>query len=273
MTATSGLPGLAGRVALVTGANQGIGAAIARCLAGAGATVLLAYRRLDQERDPAVPATYYEQRASDADGVVAAIRDAGGRAESCEADLADPDSAPALFDEAAARFGPVEVLVNNASAWHGDSFAPQRLDRLGRRGAPVAPEGIGASFAVDAVAAALLIAEFSRRHLERHAGWGRIIGLTSSGRHGFPGEVTYGAAKAAQESFTMSAARELAPFGVTANVVHPPVTDTGWITDELAAALGPSGSDIAGPDEVAAVVAFLASDLAARVTGNVIRLH
>ena len=64
---------------------------------------------------------------------------------------------------------------------------------------------------------------------------GRIVGLTSGGPAGFPEEVSYGAAKAALENYTMSAAAELAPFGITANIVHPPVTDTGWVTDDVRA--------------------------------------
>jgi 3-oxoacyl-[acyl-carrier protein] reductase len=123
--------------------------------------------------------------------------------------------------------------------------------------------------------AALMIAEFARRHIARQASWGRIVGLTSGGLLGFPQEVSYGAAKAAQESYTMSAAAELAPFGVTANMVHPPVTDTGWVTaavrEEVAAS--PVLFHVASPDEVAGVIAWLASDAAALVTGNVITLR
>ena len=74
-----------------------------------------------------------------------------------------------------------------------------------------------------------------RRHRERAASWGRIIGLTSGGELGFPEEVSYGAAKAAQTNYTMSAASELAELGITANMVHPPITDTGWVTDEVPA--------------------------------------
>src|ERR671932_255797 len=96
-------------------------------------------------------------------------------------------------------------------------------------------------FGVDARGGALLIAEFARRHLERGAAWGRIIGLTSGGPLGFPEEVSYGAAKAAQESYTLSAAWELGRYGITANLVHPPVTDTGWVTPAVQRA-GPAGS-------------------------------
>jgi 3-oxoacyl-[acyl-carrier protein] reductase len=100
-----------------------------------------------------------------------------------------------------------------------------------------------AQFAVDARATALLIAELARRHVARGATWGRIVSLTSRGPDGFPSEVSYGAAKAALENYTLSAAHELAPHGITANVVHPPITDTGWVTDAVrqAAATTPFG--------------------------------
>jgi len=128
---------------------------------------------------------------------------------------------------------------------------------------------------VDAMAAALLIGEFARRHIARGASWGRIIGLTSGGDLGFPEEVSYGAAKAAQTSYTMSAAVELAPFGITANMVYPPVTDTGWVTGEVrqGAAASPLLIHIASPAEVADVITYLTSDAAALITANVITLR
>jgi len=130
-------------------------------------------------------------------------------------------------------------------------------------------------FRVDAMASALMIAEFARRHIARGGRWGRIVGLTSGGDLGFPEEVSYGAAKAAQTSYTMSAAAELAAFGVTANIVHPPVTDTGWVSDAVreAVAASPTLIHIARPADVAEVIAYLASDAAALITGNVITLR
>lgn len=92
---------------------------------------------------------------------------------------------------------------------------------------------------------------------------------------GFPGEVSYGAAKAALENYTMSAAVELADRGITANVLHPSVTDTGWVTDEVRDWVRASAEHmhVARPDEVAEVVAWLAGDGARLVTGNVVRLR
>ena len=100
-------------------------------------------------------------------------------------------------------------------------------------------------------------------------------GSPQAGIPGFPEEVSYGAAKAAQTSYTLSAALELAPFGITANMVHPPVTDTGWITDAVrqAVAADPALIHIATPADVAEVIAYLASDAAALITANVITLR
>ena len=139
----------------------------------------------------------------------------------------------------------------------------------------VAPETFDQQFSVDARGSALLIAEFAKRHVERKADWGRIIGLTSGGSHGFPGEVSYGAAKAALVNYTMSAAFELAPLGVRANVVYPPVTDTGWVTDAVRRNVELRGDliHIVEPEEVADVIVYLASEQARLITANVVHLR
>jgi 3-oxoacyl-[acyl-carrier protein] reductase len=262
-------------VALVTGGNHGIGAATARRLAATGSAVLITYLRIADEPDPGTPEAYRRQRARAGDLVAAEIEAAGGRAEAVEADLADPETPGRLFDLAEARLGPVDILVNNATGWLADTFKPAAVDRLGRRLRPLTSSTVDQVVAVDARAAALLIAEFARRHALRGAGWGRIVGLTSSGRLGFPEEVSYGAAKAALESYTMSAGLELAPLGITANLVHPPVTDTGWVTDAVRKMVEEdTGSlGVAEPDEVAEVIAWLVSDSARRITANLIQMR
>ncbi|MDG4766185.1 SDR family NAD(P)-dependent oxidoreductase [Solwaraspora sp. WMMD406] len=270
-------PRLTGHVAVVTGANQGIGAAIAVALATQGVSVLATYLRMDpaaRTDDPSFPAQYGRLRAQSADSVVDRIVAAGGKAVAVEADLADPAVPARLFDEAAASFGPVDILVNNASGWFADTFRPDSRDRFGRPLTAVDAHTVDRQFAVDARAPALMIAEFARRHVARKATWGRIIGLTSGGPHGFPQEVSYGAAKAAQENYTLSAAAELGPYGVTANTVHPPVTDTGWVTPEVAEAFAGSSPPrrVARPEDVAEVVVLLAAHQSRYVTGQVVRM-
>jgi 3-oxoacyl-[acyl-carrier protein] reductase len=262
-------------VAIVTGANHGIGAAVAIALARSGVRVLCTYLRLEDPPDPGTPDAYRRNRGRDAATVLDAIEAEGGTAVAVEADLSAPGIAAALFDEAEQRLGSVDILVNNATGWVQDSFAPRDRDRFGRSLPAVTAASWTQQFTVDAMAPALLIAELARRHRARGARWGRIIGLTSGGELGFPEEVSYGAAKAAQTNYTMSAAVELADLGITANMIHPPVTDTGWVTDAVRTAVADSSTHVhvAAPEEVAEVVAFLASDAGRLVTGNVITLR
>ena len=262
-------------VAIVTGGNHGIGAATAVALAHRGCAVLCTFLRVDDPPDPGTPQVYRDNRALGAGAVVAQIRDGGGRAWAAEADLLDPAVPAALFDTAEEHLGPVDILVNNATGWVADSFAAGATDRLGRDLRPVSEATWRQQFGVDAMGPALLISEFARRHIARGADWGRIIGLTSGSELGFPEEVSYGAAKAAQENYTLSAAVELAPFGVTANMIHPPVTDTGWVTDAVRDLVvsTPTLVNVATPAEVAEIIAYLASDAARLITANIITLR
>jgi 3-oxoacyl-[acyl-carrier protein] reductase len=266
---------MAGHTAIVTGANHGIGAATALALGQRGCAVLCTFLRVDDPADPGTPQAYRDHRRQNAEPVAAQIRAQGGRAIAVEADLSDPGIPAVLFDAAEAQLGPVDILVNNATGWVADTFARSGADRLGRSLRSVSAATWQQQFTVDAMAAALLIAEFAGRHIAREAGWGRIIGLSSGGDLGFPEEVSYGAAKAAQVNYTMSAAVELAPYGVTANMVHPPVTDTGWVTGMVreAVATSPALIHVASPAQVAEVITYLASDAAALITANVITLR
>jgi 3-oxoacyl-[acyl-carrier protein] reductase len=263
---------LQGKTALVTGANQGIGAATAKALATRGADVAITYFR---SGDPGVDDEYNRLRRLDGSGVVAAIEASGHRSTAIEVDLSDPDAPPRLFDAVEAALGPVAVLVHNASGWVADTFTPEREDAAGRNNAMVRRATIDANYFVDARAGALLMAEFIGRHRARHATWGRIVTLTSGEGKGFPGEASYGASKAALVSYTMNASVEMADDGVTANAIYPPVTDTGWITDSVRefVARDSDHHHVATPEEVAEVIAWLCADAGRIVTGNVIRLR
>lgn len=253
-------PGLEDKVVLITGANHGIGGATAKVFAAQGAAVFITYLG-----------------PPPADEVVRAIRDGGGRAEVWEADIANPNTVPRLFDRAEKTFGPVDVLVNNAAAGEPpkDTFLPvdsTSRDEFGRERVPVTLESHDRHFAVNSRAVALMMAEFARRHAARGARWGRIINVSTEGAPGAAGEVSYWASKAALESYSRAAAIELGQLGITVNVVAPGAIQTGWIPKELepeVARESPLGR-IGQPEDVADVIIFLASEQARWLTGQTI---
>jgi len=244
--------GLGGRVAVVTGANHGVGAATARALAAQGAAVLITYLRLPVEAAGVSEAAGGPGQAMPADEVLARISREGGRAEVLEADLADPTSVPRIFDKAEATLGPVDVLVNNAAHCVADTFLPQSVlseetrapDGTGVR--TVTPEEHDRHFAVNSRAAALMMAEFARRYIER------------------------GASKLALEGYTRSAAVELGPSGITVNTVSLGAVQTGWISPELEERLSAEYPlrRVGRPEDVADVIVFFASEQARWVTAQ-----
>lgn len=249
-------PRLADKVVLLTGGNHGIGAATAKAFGAQGAAVFLNYLG-----------------APPANEVVRSVREAGGRAEAWEADLADPTFIPQLFDRAERAFGPVDILINNAAYAMDDTFLPPHQAGRDLAGQPihmVTPETINHHFAVNSRAPALLIAEFARRYLARRGQWGRIISVSTEGALGSRDEVSYWASKSALESFSRSAADELARSGVTVNIVSPGAIQTGWIPKGKEAAVAaeiPMGR-VGQPADVADVIVFLASEQARWLTGQ-----
>ncbi|MDH4195790.1 MAG: SDR family oxidoreductase [Candidatus Aminicenantes bacterium] len=282
--------GLKGKVAFVTGANHGIGAAAAVALAREGADIFLTYKRLSPEKYGAKgpragdgaskpgPGRYYEILARDAEDVVRSIHALGGRCHAREADLSDPGNVPRLMDDAERAFGKVDILVNNAAHDRPDSFLPAgELPASGLFGGEYSLRTISAAshdehFAVNCRAAALLMAEFARRHVARKSSWGRIISISTDGASGHGWNVSYGASKYAGESHARAAAVELGPYGITVNVVSPGAVQTGWLPEDEAEALAKRYPlrRIGTPDDIAAAVVFFASRQADWITGQVL---
>ncbi|MBA2277057.1 MAG: SDR family oxidoreductase [Chloroflexia bacterium] len=245
---------LSGRVALVTGASRtvGIGAAICDALARDGADIAFSHFA-DYDRE------MYGTDTGDPARIEGALRATGVRVAGIAIDLSAPDAAENLLNEVEARLGPVTVLVNNAAHSTRDGY--QKLDAA----------TLDRHYAVNVRTTALLAVEFARR-FQGHEG-GRIINLVSGQNMGpMPEELAYVATKGAIAAFSRTLAAELAPRGITVNAVNPGVTDTGWITPELRAELLPQmpRGRFGEPADAARLIAWLASDAAAWVTGQLI---
>jgi 3-oxoacyl-[acyl-carrier protein] reductase len=237
------------RVALVTGASRGIGAACAIRLAAQGYPV----------------AVHYGTSADEAADVVARIEAAGGTAAAVRADLADPDAARRLVAESEALLGPPTVVVNNAGLQVSRALISQPDEDFARM--------LGVN-----LVAARTVARAALPHMYA-AGWGRVIFVSSVlGATGGPGDTGYAATKAGLLALSKSLAQEVARRGITSNAVLP-----GTILTDLAAHVDPivlaanvallAGRRGGTPGEVAAVVGFLASPDASYVNGAEIAVH
>jgi len=237
-----------GKVALVTGGARGIGRAIALKLAQNGASVVVNYAR----------------RADAAEEVVTAIQGDGGRAIAVGADLAQVAEVRHLFAKTIEHFGRLDILVNNAGT---AIFAPLT---------EITEEDFDSLFALNVKGAVFALQEAARR-MEND---GRIINISSGITiSGGPGGALYAGTKGALEQFTLAAAKELGPRGITVNTVSPGMVDTDLMHAVIPAEHQKSAVEnslfgrLGQPQDIADVVAFLASEEARWLTGLNIRAN
>ncbi|MFC9838704.1 SDR family NAD(P)-dependent oxidoreductase [Rhodococcus sp. NPDC127530] len=234
------------RVALITGASRGIGAATALVLAERGFRVVVNYR----------------SSAEEADEVVQAATAAGGEAVAIQADVTVPDNVTEMIDEVNHKWGAVDVLVQNALIpFDVTSFADLSWEQLGGK----LDRELRAAFLVTKSVVPGMISR----------DYGRLVYLsTGLSRQPRGGMITLGTAKAALDQFVRYIALELAPHGITANLVAPATVDETKVTEQLTTeqighlgATNPMGR-LVRLDEVAKTVAFLASEESGFTTGH-----
>jgi 3-oxoacyl-[acyl-carrier protein] reductase len=237
--------GLEDKVAVVTGSSRGIGRAIALGLAREGAAVAVNYR----------------ERAEAAEGVVKAIADLGGRAIAVQADVRDADQVKALFKKAKEELGGVHIVVNNAGVVRDNFLAFMKEEEWDE----VIDTSLKGAFLCTKAAARLMT----------RGKWGRVINISSDAALlGDMQRANYCAAKAGILGLTRATARELAPYGITANAIAPGIVETDLTKDlpqpkrDGMLALIPLGR-FGQPDDIAPLAVFLASEPARYITGQV----
>lgn len=257
-------PELQNKVVLITGANSGIGSAIAKAFGRQKASVLIHYFNSSNSKNThPVNVEHSITGRSVAESVAKAVKKEGGKATLVSCDFANAEAIPEFFSEVVKIFGAIDILINNAA--HCES--PDTLLEISQG-------TIDRHFAVNVRAPVLLMHEFASYSSKIRKKNRRIVNISTDAARVFSGQIAYGASKAALEAFTRSTAVELGPLGITVNVIAPGPVQTGYITKKLEKKLLPDIPlrRIGIPEDIANAVLFLASNQANWITGQIIQV-
>lgn len=246
---------LTGRIAIVTGASRsaGIGAAVCRELAYLGADVFFTHWVNYDQQMP------WGSKNEEQERLCEEIRSMGVRCEHLRMDLSVPASFVELLNNVEQKLGQPSILVNNACYSVNDDLST------------ITSASLDAHYAINVRAVTILSVEFARRFTQ--SAGGRVINMTSGQSQGpMAGEISYATTKGAVDAFTRTFAAEVGQKGITVNAVNPGPTDTGWMTPDLRQELSKQfvRGRVGLPKDAARLVAFLATDDAEWITGQVL---
>lgn len=252
------------KTAIITGANSGIGAEVAKTLAKEGINIVIHY--LDNpifevpDKTKLEHTNHGKQKALE---IRDTIRKENGKAEIFGGDLVDTNTIIKLIRFTKGVFGTPTILINNAAHCElPDNIFETTAGTIDRH------------FAVNVRASILLIKEITKQIIAKKIAFGRIVNISTDGSQCFPNQISYGASKAALESYTKSLAVGLGKYNITVNCIAPGPIQTGWINEELEKQVLEilPVKRLGFPKDIADMVNFLVSEKASWTTGQIIKV-